>query len=102
MRRPAIAWAAPLDVSTMDDLGWAGWLGMGLMMLAMVALIGFVAWLIVRAVRPDRDGPRHAAGDDALQALQTRYARGEISTEEFEERRDRLAHGRSDADAARD
>ncbi len=54
-----------------------GWL---LLIVAVVA----VAWWLLRTVTPQR-------GDDALAILRERYARGEISREEYESRRRDLA-----------
>lgn len=64
-----------------------GMWGIGGMMLAMtvfwlvvLAAIGVGVWWVVRQVRP-------ASRDSALDILRERYARGEISREEFEARR---------------
>lgn len=65
-------------------MGWgldlAGWLWMGAWILALLAMV----WLIVRgsAGRP--------ASDDAVAILRARFARGEISQEEFERARTAL------------
>lgn len=66
-------------------LGW-GWGGGLLMALSWVALILFVVW-IARAVSA-RDGPdeRHRP-KSAIDILTERYAKGEIDTKEFEERK---------------
>ena len=64
--------------------GWGvtlgGWIWMGVWI---VALLGMV-WLIVAGSRGR--GPR----EDALEILRARFARGEISQEEFERARDAL------------
>jgi len=52
------------------------------MLLTLLAIV----WLIVRAVGPPREGER-GREDRALEELRVRYARGDISGEEFEERR---------------
>jgi putative membrane protein len=60
---------------------------MGLMVLAWVLVIGAIVagvWWVLRNARPS---PRH----DALDILRERYARGEISREEYESRRRDLA-----------
>jgi putative membrane protein len=60
---------------------------MGLMVLAWVLVIGAIVagvWWVLRNARPSR---RH----DALDILRERYARGEISREEYESRRRDLA-----------
>jgi putative membrane protein len=73
-----------LSGNDMDPM-WGMW-GMGGMMLAMVvfwlallAAIGVGVWWLVRVARTRQDG--------ALEALRERYARGEITREEFEARR---------------
>jgi len=68
------------------EMMWGMW-GMGSMMLvvtlfwlAVLAAIGVGVWWLVRQARPT---PR----DRALDVLRERYARGEITHEEFEARR---------------
>lgn len=52
-------------------------------MLVWLSALLFIVWLIVRS--PKRTGP-----EDALAILGTRFARGEISQQEFERARDAL------------
>lgn len=61
--------------------GWAGWVGMALFMIIFWAvLIGVAVW----AVRSFSRGPEIGAQkSSALGILEERYARGEISPEEF-------------------
>jgi putative membrane protein len=80
--------------------GW-GWLWGSLMMLFWIGVIGLLIWLVVRSVAGPAPGFRAAAPpvppappersglDRARDILSERYARGEISTEEYQ---DRLAH----------
>ncbi|MFF5211118.1 SHOCT domain-containing protein [Streptosporangium sp. NPDC000396] len=70
--------------------GW-GWLWGGLMMLFWVGLIALVVWLVTRAASGSRPAPppERSGLDRARDILSERYARGEISTEEY---RDRLTH----------
>jgi putative membrane protein len=72
----------------MDDWGPGWWVVMGLMMIVFWGLvIGGVVWLI-------RYLPRGRHGEPtALQLLERRLALGEISVEEYEERRKALADG---------
>lgn len=68
--------------------GWGGWLGGALMMLI---FWGGLAALIVFLVRgfgahPSR-GEEKRRGQDAREILAERFARGEISEEEFEQRK---------------
>ncbi len=72
---------------------WGAWgIGMGLMMLVfwilvIVAIIAGVRWMTGQG----RPGPGPAHRDTALDILRERYARGEISREEFEQRKKDLA-----------
>lgn len=78
-----------------DSYGWGpgnmmGWFGGGIMMIVFwVLLIGLIVW-IARQV----DG-RHAHRTDshsqALDILKERYAKGEISKEEFESKKKDIA-----------
>lgn len=63
-----------------------GWVAMTIGMTAMLGTLLAIVWLIVRAAGPPREVER-SREDRALEELRVRYARGEISTEEFEERR---------------
>ncbi|WP_233752262.1 MULTISPECIES: SHOCT domain-containing protein [Halostella] len=56
---------------------------------ALVAL-GLLVYVAATQRRTNPDNERDGAADDALSTLRARYARGEISDEEFEERRIRL------------
>ena len=76
----------------MWNWGWGpgAW---GLLSLTLFVLFWVVVgWLIVTLVRRDRyapppSGPAHPVRSPALDVLEERYARGEISREEFVERR---------------
>ncbi len=68
------------------DGGWWRWVFGPLMMLAVVALI---AWAVVAATRAARTGPAAPTGPVARtprDILAERYARGEIDTDEYQER----------------
>ncbi len=62
-------------------VGLEGWIWMAAWALVLV----FVVWLLVRE-------PRRSGGDDALDTLRARLARGEITTDEFEKARRLLEH----------
>jgi putative membrane protein len=76
-----LAHAGGNDMMWDDRAGW-GWLSGTVMMLILIALVLGVVWLIARTGR--RPG-RHD-GSRPSQILAARYARGELSTEEYEQR----------------
>lgn len=59
------------------------WIGMWVIVLAIIVGIGY---LLYRAVQ----SPTSSETDPAIEELRNAYARGEISDEEFEKRRERL------------
>lgn len=74
----------------MDGMdGWmSGWMLVWLLVgLALFALaVAATVWLISNMRRPGR-------GNDALRELDMRYARGELSSDEYDERRQRIHQG---------
>lgn len=73
-----------------DGYGWV-WLWGPLMMIFWIALLGVVVWLVARALNTRRPTVSAPGGvERAREILAERYARGEISTEEYSERLDRL------------
>jgi putative membrane protein len=65
--------------------GMSGMMGFGFVAwLLLIAAVGVGVWWLVRSPGPPRQ-------DQALTILRERYARGEISREEFEARRKDLA-----------
>ena len=72
----------------MSGLGWVWRLLSTLFFLVVVALI---IWAVVRAVGHSSPPPETKSGDSALEILRQRYARGEISREEYEAKRKDLA-----------
>ncbi|MFP8959011.1 SHOCT domain-containing protein [Streptomyces nanhaiensis] len=77
--------------------GW-GWWVMSLGMILFWALVITAAVLLFRALDRPRDRPRTPAGPSAEQLLAERFARGEISEEEY---RSRLAVLRSSGPSAK-
>lgn len=73
----------------MMDWGTSGgsWWGISMMLVFLVALIVTIL-LVVRAIDGgrDRSDRRDTSGPSAHEILDARFARGEISKEEFEER----------------
>lgn len=67
-----------------DHMGW-GW-GGGFMMIFWVVLTVAVIYWIIRAANHNVNQPA-SVPESALEILKKRYARGEISKEEFEERK---------------
>lgn len=57
---------------------------MPVMALFWIAVIGGVVWLIVYLARRSEPGQGRATTETALDILSKRYARGEISKEEFD------------------
>ncbi len=73
-----------------DGWGVGGWLMMGLLMLIFWAfVVAGVIWL-VRAIRSAPPTPTQD-GEQARRILDERFARGEISGDEYRARRDALA-----------
>jgi putative membrane protein len=65
------------------DGDWGWWMVVGWFW--MVAFWGIVIWGVVALVqRSNRQEPPAPREDDALTILERRYARGELSAEEFE------------------
>jgi putative membrane protein len=71
----------------MSGFGFGGMLLGGLLMLAFwVLVIGGVIWLVVTLARGSQSTPgASTAGQTPLDILRTRYAKGEITKEQFEE-----------------
>jgi putative membrane protein len=75
--------ASPAGRFDPDGRGW--WLG-PLIPLLWIALVALVVWLVTRRRRPHEPDPL----DGARQILGERYARGELSPDEYRERLDHL------------
>ncbi len=63
-------------------------------MIVLLAVLAFTALAADRRVPIDRGQSGPSSGNDALSALEQRYAKGEIDEEEFEHRRAALGGGR--------
>jgi len=82
--------ALPALAQPMHDWGWHGHGGFGLGPLFWILVLAAIAWVVVRRRRmPWIDVPYGTQG--AMNILRQRYAKGEISAEEFDERRKKLA-----------
>ncbi|RJN32172.1 SHOCT domain-containing protein [Nesterenkonia natronophila] len=75
-----------------DHMGWWpmvwGWFFLALIVLGIVVLV--VALVRILGDRPQHPGARPLGRSRARELLDERYARGEIETAEYEERRQRL------------
>ncbi len=60
--------------------GW-GWL----VIVAMVVMMGGMGWMMWSMMRGASSNAR-GSSDDPVEVLKARYARGELTTEEFQER----------------
>lgn len=71
-----------------NGMGWGGWLVMAFSMVAFWALVVFA---VVAIFRPSRDERiNHTRGQDPLDILGQRFARGEIDESEYHARLDVL------------
>lgn len=70
--------------------GWGWWMVFGMLWMVVFwgGLLALLAWGLSRLVGGSR--PAQGPGDTALEIARQRYARGEISREEFEELRRNL------------
>lgn len=66
-----------------------GFGGMGLMFLVWIGVLGLIIWAVVAAVRHPAESS--VLADPPLHVLKRRYASGEISKEEYEEKKKDLA-----------
>jgi putative membrane protein len=69
----------------MDGMGWGGmWIGW----IFWLAIIGLIIWGVNAIVNTNRSRNQHndtPPKEDALEILKKRYARGEITREQFEQ-----------------
>ena len=77
------------------DMGpWASWMAVfgSLMWIGFLIVIGAIAWAVLKAVlRPPTERMDYVPRLTPLDLLKTRYARGEITREEFEQTKRDLA-----------
>ena len=60
-----------------------GWLWMLGFMLLVVGIVVLIAWLVGRNAHASQPTATRPAGQEAVEALQLRFARGEISRDEY-------------------
>lgn len=79
-----------------DSWGWAGWLGAGLIMLVLWTALAVLVVVVVRRLGGQRSGdaPRDTGAGDpspARRILDERFARGELSEQDYLRQRDVLS-----------
>jgi putative membrane protein len=76
--------------------GLGGWLGMIGLIVIVVGVILLIAWLVGRtgAPAPSQASTVLPAGHDALELLRMRFARGEITEDEYRSAKQVLEEGR--------
>ena len=74
-----------------DGMGWWMVFGMVWMVVFWGGIVALVVWGMKRLTERGRSGPRNSERRDALDIVKERYARGEISKEEFDQIRKDLS-----------
>ena len=64
-----------------DGMNWGGW-GMGFGWIIPLAVLGLIVWGVISLTRAS--AVPAGTGGDALNILKARYAKGELTREEFE------------------
>lgn len=81
-----------------SGLGWGlgGWLGMLGMLAVIVGIVVLVVWLVSRATQSAQPQGPGAPGQqpDAMELLRLRFARGEITADEYQAAKNVLEAGR--------
>ncbi len=65
-------------------MGWGSW-GFGWFIWIIILVI--IIWGVIKIVSSTSNKPQHHSGDDALEILKKRYARGEITKEQYDQMR---------------
>jgi len=73
------------------ELTWTGWIVMAVCMLAFWAVVIYLMAMMFRTDRANGPG-RTSQESDPLRLLETRFARGDIDSDEFVARRQVLMH----------
>jgi putative membrane protein len=77
-------------------MGGLGGFGMGFGIILWVAVIALIVWMLVRlfpGIQQQTGAGGSVAGETAEEILRQRFARGEISAQEYEERSRTLSRG---------
>ncbi len=76
-------------------LGLAGWLGLIGIVVLVVGVIVLIVWLVTRSgANTSQSSVARPAGQDAVELLRMRFARGEITEDEYRAARKVLEEGR--------
>lgn len=80
-----------------DMHGWGGWMGAGGMMLFWLIVVAVAVWAIYRLTRSPSPSQQQVAASatsaqSPIEILERRLADGEITVEEYSDRRARLEH----------
>lgn len=79
-----------------DRMNWndgSSWVMVTMMIVITVAVVGGIVWAIIissRSATRTGPSPAQATGPNAKDLLDQRYARGEIDTTDYQERRSKL------------
>ncbi len=68
-----------------------GWWGMGFGWIVPLFIIAMVVWMVTSRISRNRSDSGAPSRNSALEILKERYARGELSKEEFESMRKEIA-----------
>jgi putative membrane protein len=77
-----------------DGVGWGGGLWMLGGLLLVIGAVVLVAWLVTRSSRAVGAASQGSSGPTPSQILGERFARGEITTQEFEQAKKALGPDR--------
>jgi putative membrane protein len=65
---------------------WGGWhIGGIILLVLLLVIIGLVVWGVMTLINHGSSASRSMGGGDALDIAKKRYARGEISKEQFDQ-----------------
>ena len=67
--------------------GMGGGFSMGFITIILLVIVGVVVWIMLANVRKSKTGGASQENESALELLKKRYVRGEISQQEFEEKK---------------
>lgn len=87
---PGLLWGGQYGGWGMMGPGMMG--GYGTMFIIPIVVVGLIIWAVVSATRSTGDSDQVSrSGESALEILKRRYAHGEITKQEYDERKKDLA-----------